>query len=276
MTRLNKIIFSISLLLVSNLLSGQGLYDYEHSKEYADYLFKSGQYKLAVEEFERVVFLRPADTLAQDKLIKSYRLGGDYPGGLQRLYSFYSADGEMPTTFRKEELRLWVMSDSLANAARSLDRLNIPATDKQAYRLGLYLLGRKWEEAQALSTHIETKNSLGAKFNDILQKRVKAGRKSPLLAAALSSVVPGLGKVYTKNYADAAMALLFVGANAWQAYRGFSKNGKSSVYGWVFGGLAASFYIGNIYGAGKAAKRYNKKLDDDAYQKAKYIFDTTF
>ncbi len=275
MTQLSKTVFA-GLLFVTSFLGGQSIYDYEHSKKFADYLFKSGQYDLAIEEFERVLFLRPGDTTSQDKLIKSFRLGGDYAGGLKRLHAFYAGDVKMPSAFRKEELRLYVMSDSLTRARQSLDRLNISASGKQAYRLGLYLLGKRWEEARQLSARIDAENPLAAKFNDILSKRMEAGHKSPLLAAALSTLVPGLGKVYTKDYADAAMALLFVGANAWQAYRGFSKNGKSSVYGWVFGGLAASFYIGNIYGAGKAAKRYNKKLDDEAYQKAKYIFDTTF
>ena len=52
--------------------------------------------------------------------------------------------------------------------------------------------------------------------------------------------------------------MLFVAANAWQAYRGFNEHGIKSTYGWTFASLSASFYIGNIFGAVKAAKRYNK------------------
>jgi hypothetical protein len=59
--------------------------------------------------------------------------------------------------------------------------------------------------------------------------------------------------------------------NIWQAYRGFSKSGKNSVYGWVFASLATGFYIGNIFGSHKSAKKYNKKIDDNLYNEAWHL-----
>jgi tetratricopeptide (TPR) repeat protein len=274
MIRLNKIQLLLLLFLVSIRLAGQDLYDYQNSKKFANYLYKSGQYSLAIDEFERVIFLHPEDFESKISLIKSYRLSGEFSSGLRRLKSLYGDGNTMPTAFIKEKFHLYIMLDSISRAKALLPDIVDNSLEKEAYQLGLILLEREWKEAATFSKSVQVEDGLNKKFYSILTNRLEQGRKSPFVAAALSTVVPGLGKVYTKRYADAIMAFLFVGGNAWQAYRGFSQYGVKSVYGWIFGGLATSFYIGNIYGAVKSAKRFNKERDDDAYQKAKYLFDT--
>jgi TM2 domain-containing membrane protein YozV len=86
-------------------------------------------------------------------------------------------------------------------------------------------------------------------------------RKSPFVAGTLSTILPGAGKVYAGRWKDGLVSLLFVGANAYSAYRGFSSGGIQSPYGWLFGGLSAGFYIGGIYGSQKAARIYNHTLE---------------
>ena len=254
-------------------VSGQDLYDYQNSKKFADYLYKSGQYILAIDEYERIVFLNSEDANSKINLLKSYRFSGKYISGLKKLKVWYS-DNKLPVALRKEKFHLLIMLDSIEKAKILLPSIIDNSLDADAYRLGLVLLERDWKKAKSYSSKIDTEEGLNKKFYSILSMRLEQGRKSPFVAGALSTLIPGMGKVYTKRYADAVMALLFVGGNAWQSYRGFSQHGATSVYGWVFGGLAASFYIGNIYGAVKSAKRFNKERDDDAYQKAKYLFDT--
>ena len=78
------------------------------------------------------------------------------------------------------------------------------------------------------------------------------------MAAGFSAIIPGTGKFYTRNWSDGLFSMLFIAGNAWQAYRGFNAHGIKSGYGWAFASLSASFYIGNIIGGAKAAKRYNK------------------
>ena len=83
--------------------------------------------------------------------------------------------------------------------------------------------------------------------------------KSPLLAASLSAVIPGAGKAYTKDWADGVVSLVFVGLNTWQAWRRFDREGANTVWGYVHGGFALGFYVGNIYGSHKAARMFNNR-----------------
>ena len=83
--------------------------------------------------------------------------------------------------------------------------------------------------------------------------------KSPFLAGAFSTIIPGSGKFYTGDWKDGIISLVMVSAIAYQAYRGFDRAGVSSVYGWIYGTIAAGFYLGNIYGSVKSAQRYNKR-----------------
>jgi hypothetical protein len=97
----------------------------------------------------------------------------------------------------------------------------------------------------------------------LTEKAAKIKFKSPFIAAGFSAIIPGTGKFYTKNWSDGIFSMLFVAGNAWQAYRGFNEHGVRSAYGWAFAGLSASFYIGNIFGSAKAAKRYNKNKKNE-------------
>ena len=87
--------------------------------------------------------------------------------------------------------------------------------------------------------------------------------KNPFIAGSFSALIPGTGKFYTGNWGDGVFSMLFIAGNVWQAYRGFNEHGIKSGYGWAFASLSASFYVGNIFGAVKAAKRYNKTRKND-------------
>jgi len=84
--------------------------------------------------------------------------------------------------------------------------------------------------------------------------------KSPALALGMSVFVPGSGKIYAGQWKDGLFSLLFTGLSAWQAYRGFHKDGVSSFYGWLYSGISLGFYAGNLYGSYKAVSRYNYQL----------------
>ncbi len=85
--------------------------------------------------------------------------------------------------------------------------------------------------------------------------------KSPVLAGILSTIVPGLGKVYTQNYSDGFFAALLTGLFGYIAYTDFKADHQ--VRGWIFTGVAALFYAGNIYGSAASAQIYNAKIRFD-------------
>ena len=82
--------------------------------------------------------------------------------------------------------------------------------------------------------------------------------KSPLLAGALSAVLPGSGQAYAGRYRDGLVALLVNGLFiAGTAVAIDQENYPTAA---VVGGIGLPFYLGNIYGAANAANRWNLSL----------------
>jgi len=96
-------------------------------------------------------------------------------------------------------------------------------------------------------------------LNETCIKASQLKRKSPALAACMSGIIPGSCKWYAGERKDAVIGFISIGMMAYQAYRGFKKEGTSSVYGWISAGLGTGFYLGNIYGSARSAKRYNAR-----------------
>jgi hypothetical protein len=82
--------------------------------------------------------------------------------------------------------------------------------------------------------------------------------KSPLIAGLLS-LIPGLGKIYTKNYSDGLTAFFLNGLLAYLTYNNFQNNHKFR--GYLFAILGLSFYAGNIFGSVVSASKYNNNLE---------------
>ena len=82
--------------------------------------------------------------------------------------------------------------------------------------------------------------------------------KSPLLAGILSSVVPGLGKIYVERPEEALIGFALTVASGYISYTSFKAD--HPVRGWIFGGLSSLFYLGNVYGTISATEQYNIRI----------------
>jgi hypothetical protein len=69
-------------------------------------------------------------------------------------------------------------------------------------------------------------------------------------------LVPGSGKIYSGAWKDGLTSLLFVAANAWSSYRGFSMDKPG--YGYTFAVLTIGFYFGNLYGTRQWVRHQNR------------------
>ena len=96
----------------------------------------------------------------------------------------------------------------------------------------------------------------------LLQQLEISKKKNPSLAKVLS-IIPGGGYLYTGHKGSALTSFLINTLLAYATYTSI----KSENYGMagVCGFMGLSFYIGNINGAGRSARRYNQS------QKNKYI-----
>ena len=256
---------NIYLILLFTISSGclqaqdEDLYNLKNSDKYARYLLAGRQYNLAAEEFERLVFLDKHNDEYKNLLITAYYKSGKAGKAINRIRQLYNNDyTRMPESMTGKFLVLLQERDSLPQILHYLDKgINIKNTDKLLFKWSNLMLSKNFVDAKHfLNTHSQELGSL-QEVVQINNFALQQKHKSPLLAASLSTVIPGLGKVYTGDYIDAATAFIFVGGNAFQAYRGFKKNGTKSAFGWIFGSIAAGFYIGNIFGSAKAAIRFN-------------------
>jgi tetratricopeptide (TPR) repeat protein len=82
--------------------------------------------------------------------------------------------------------------------------------------------------------------------------------KSPLLAGALSAVIPGSGQAYAGRYRDGLVALLVNGL--FIAGTAVAIDQENYATAAVVGGIGLPFYLGNIYGGANAANTWNLTL----------------
>ena len=275
-----RLLIHINILLLLFLYSfqfavSQNIYDYEHTEEYADYLFHSKDYKLAVQEFERLIFINPDNIEAKIKLVKSYRYLNQDSIALQRFDDlFTNNDLQGIQQVSKEYINLLINTNQYNKSQQYLSfQKTLSDEEEIIYRLFIDLYSRKWENANNV---IVNNNALDNKYFDelidISNQAIQIKYKKPWLSGGLSAIIPGTGKIYSGYWKDGLVSLLFVGISSWQAYRGFEKNGVQSIYGWIYGGVALGFYTGNIYGSVKAVNKYNYTQDHNINHKVDKVF----
>ncbi len=243
-------------------LSAQDLYDFAHSRAYARYLLQSQQYKLAAEEYERLIFLRPENDTLRSDLLRAYRRGNTPEKGLEQ-WAKWQQEARPKTRLLETEYSKLLLRGCYPAEARSVATQSGIFDSAQIRRTMLYadLLEQKWKQAGVSLSQIPASDKLARRsdIETLIKKGQQQKRKKPWVATALSVPVPGLGKVYAGEWKDGIISLLFVGVNTWQAVRRFDKEGLDTFWGWIHGGFALGFYSGNLYGAHKAARRHNQK-----------------
>jgi TM2 domain-containing membrane protein YozV len=92
-------------------------------------------------------------------------------------------------------------------------------------------------------------------IRNFYNRKLNPENKSPTFAAILSALIPGAGKIYSGETGDGITALILTGLFGYLAYDNFEAKHKTRA--WIFSGLTAFFYAGNIYGSAAAAQIYN-------------------
>jgi hypothetical protein len=263
MQKICVLLFSVVLLSIN--ATAQDLYDLTHTRAYAAHLMRSRQFVLAAEEYERLAFMQPANDTFKVQLLRAYRLGQQHQRG-QTTWQAWQTATLTPSASQ------WVngeYANLLLTNHQHRDAIVFAAlphclnVEKQ-HKTQLYgaILEQDWTSSRLQLDNWPTGISLPqrAALTELTTRGSMLRYKKPWLAASMSAVVPGLGKVYSKDWKDGAISLLFVGLNTWQSYRRFDKQGIRSPMGWVHGGMALGFYLGNIYGSHKSARMYNDRL----------------
>ena len=279
MIRLDRSFLLLLLLVVfCNSVKSQNLFNAENSRKFAGYLFRTQQYNLAAHEYERILSINPNDTVTFTDLIEAYRLGNSCQLSFKNMEILNVSSFFKNETLAAEYLKLTLSCNNYDQAnyfSEALSELDLP--EQKFYQLGRFVFEEKTDSLIRFANrnHELLSDKYSLVFSNV-KDIANFNRKKPGLAAVMSAIIPGSGKAYTGYWGDAIMSLVFVSTNAWLSYKGFNKKGINSANGWIFGSISMGFYLGNIWGSGRAAKTYNRTEYESLYNDAKNTYYNNF
>ncbi|MFM9946052.1 MAG: hypothetical protein ACKVQB_12560 [Bacteroidia bacterium] len=269
----NRVKIASTVLFIFFLKTGfcQDIYDSTNSRRFADYLFKSKEYGRAALEYERSCFLDSQNWSSHFYLMQSYRKSGQASKGMD---DFNRVNRRLP---QQEFYRFQHEKNICVFIAQPKRFISYTEKDSMAelpfFKVPALLLTHNWEASKLYLTEVNyLEDKTLTKYYNNCQQALQLNYKKPWLAGTMSTLVPGLGKVYTGYYKDGIVALLFTGMSAYQAYRGYKAKGTKSGIFIIYTGMTAGFYFGNIYGSIKSARIRNRKMNEKIDSKTKEIF----
>jgi tetratricopeptide (TPR) repeat protein len=236
--------------------------------KFAKYLEETGDDARALTEYQRYLVSTSDERSAE----LYYRIGGCYARiekYREAAASFEKSEELSPACSFRDSARvarakaLFLEKDAaFGAAARRLvaDSSSAYLRDNVAALQVLSLLREHdWGKARRAAESFPPNTPEGplAPLATLARDGLRQPHKSPPVAAVLSAVIPGSGKVYAGRNTDGIYSFLLVGVTSWFAYEGFRDHGISSGKGWWFASSSAFFYAGNVYGAAVAARQYN-------------------
>jgi len=240
------------LLLVTVFPAGlpaQDMHSPENIEKFADYLFCLKDYLRAAYEYENCLTSVNNDTV-KFKLALSYRYIGEYKKASEAFLSVYPAFNSLPEYYNT----LLIQGDystlqSTYTAASAEQQSIFPV--KQLYLYSFLFSGTN------LPGIYEYENAFNKNDTIISFYKIKSDPpyRSPAIAAVMSAIIPGSGKIYTGQYGDGITAFLVSGVLAYLSWANFDAH--HNFRGWLFSGLTAMFYGGNIYGSAASAQLFN-------------------
>ncbi len=247
------------------------LFDENHTMQFARYLYFSGQYVAAIDEFERAIFLNKQNDTAKYFLLSSCLRASKYDEGIAASNRLFDQDkfSNQTAAMLHSKLLVGKKSETLGLFASQISN----DTLKRLMNLQYAFQKSDWKEVQRIYSDSHSMNTLLFEpFDKLVEQSRQVKHRSGFVAGAMSAIIPGSGKVYTGNWKDGAISLIMLSATSFQAYRGYNRNGFESAKFWIFGGLSTGFYLGNIYGSAKSAQKFNRTKNDELIKKSRQIY----
>ena len=206
--------------------------------KYSLCLFNIGKYEEASDNFKTLFYGNPFTEKARLYFYESYFFGKDY----KDLRDLADNQNYKSVRYSKE-------IDRLKNISYLMDCSRLP------------------EMNSFLSVFDDSVQSSIAKF--YYQKK-NPKHKNPITAAVFSAIIPGSGKIYTGEIGDGITAFITTALSAYLAYSNFKAD--HNFRGWLFTGLTAFFYAGNVYGSAASAQIYNARIRFNFDKEVKIYF----
>jgi len=265
--------------------------DYTRSaKEYERYLLVSQQkdnalYKIglcyrhagdtqkAVDSFQRLTKEYPQSDLkfsASYQIGYSYLLSGRYKESINHIEQTLNGVENKNERQKLEILlalnylnqRQWRSADKLLNSTPPYSKINSPPFLNSKTNSPPLVKGGRGD-LKSGEPEDKAIEQIMLELRDRSREGISLERKSRLLASLTSTILPGSGKMYCKQYGNGIFSFIITGTTGLLAFDGFHENGVRSVRGWIFGSLFTVFYAGNIYGSGISSLAYNRQAESD-------------
>jgi TM2 domain-containing membrane protein YozV len=229
-------------------------------RKFADYLFCDRDYLRAAIEYERLISSEVKDTLLF-KIALSYSIIGDYPSAIK-----YFENIPSPSSYVNEAKLELIKTHYLMNDYYGVRSFYNNTFIKRANKYQLE--GNKLFNFSYLFTKDElpSKEEFLSPFN--LNEKDEVSQyydwkqdppyKNSTISGMMSAIIPGSGKIYVGEIGDGIVAFITTTVFAFIAYDNF--NAGHNTRGWIWTGIAALFYGGNIYGSVAAAQVHNAKI----------------
>ncbi|MDQ1089988.1 membrane protein insertion efficiency factor YidD [Siphonobacter sp. SORGH_AS_1065] len=196
--------------------------------------------------------------------------------------AIFEYETKVPESLKKEpELvyQIALIQDKLHNneqaiqlISRTLQQADSSPTKPKLLNLQalLYSKQKNWDLAVQSYRELSAFQNYTALSNSAIRLITKVNnqkKKNPLVAGALS-IIPGAGYWYTGHKQTAVTSFLINGLLGFATY----SNIKKETYGMtaLTGVFNLSFYLGNMTGAAKSAKRYNEQQTQQLINKLEF------
>lgn len=207
--------------------------------KYALCLYRIGRFPEAADNFKGLFYGSKLSDKARLLFFQSHFMEDDY----KTFRKLVEKENYLPDSYKKEV-------DRLNSASFYLDNSFLPDTST---------LLKPFDD------------SVHSKLADFYYRKKYSPRKSLTTAILLSTVIPGAGKIYTGEIGDGVTSLIATVVSAYLAVSNFQNDHKFR--GWLFSGLTAFFYAGNIYGSAASAQIYNARIRFNLQSEIKLYFE---
>ena len=229
-------------------------------KKFADYLFCDKDYLKAALEYERLTGTNMGDTI-EFKIALSYSYIKDYYTATQKFSGIVNSAVYFNEA-KLEEMKVNFLINDFAGLRSYFKKSFITEVDKYQTE------GEKLFNFSYLFTDNElpSKDEFLLPFDTNEKEKISSfydWKKEPpykdgALAGIMSAIIPGSGKIYVGETGDGIVAFITTTVFAFIAYDNFKAGHTTRA--WIWTGVAALFYAGNVYGSVAAAQVYNAKI----------------
>lgn len=243
------ILLLLSTVVGLNAQPEANLFTPSRLKTFGDYLFARGDYLRATMEYERYLYL-----IAENDDSTRFKVGLCHE--LRGRHDFAAQVFEALATDTNSRLAAGARLAWLHNLARGENWERIAASGLLEEETFYYHYAARTALDPA---HLDSgffdivkNDSLRVYFLTLEKERQVIRPKRPWVAATLSAVIPGLGKLYNRRGLDGLYAFVATVFSGYVAYNAFTH--EREISGMAIAALAVSFYMGNIYGSYMGAR----------------------